>query len=54
MNCHYQPVNRLGLYILVFIILLSSCSADRSIRRVEAKLDNYIVQQELIKQLGNK
>ena len=37
MECEYRPVERAGLYIMVLIILLHTCSLDTNI--IENKME---------------
>ena len=32
MNCHYKPVERAGLYIMVFFTLLNSCTTNTQLQ----------------------
>jgi hypothetical protein len=48
MKCEYQPIERAGLYIMVFFILLSTCDIDPHHRRVMEELNNLKTEVESI------
>lgn len=39
MECKYKETSRIGLYILVLLVLLHTCSIDAVVKRIEGKLD---------------
>ena len=39
MDCKYQPIERVGLYIMVFLILLQTCDIDSNYNDVIERLD---------------
>jgi len=38
-NCNYKPTERIGLYIMVFMILLSTCSMEDKINKMNRQMD---------------
>ncbi len=40
MECKYQPVERVGLYVMVFFVLLNTCSipSKDDIKKINEKL----------------
>lgn len=48
MECNYRPVERAGLYIMVFIILLSTCDISTYHKKVMEKFKDVENRIELI------
>ena len=41
MECNYKPVERTGLYIMVFLILtLGPCGTSKRLNKINDRLDN--------------
>lgn len=43
-KCKYKAVERWGLYIMVFLCLINSCSNNKVVSRMERTLNSYITQ----------
>jgi hypothetical protein len=43
-ECKHKPVERVGLYIMVFITMVASCSAQNDISSLYAKQDKVCIE----------
>jgi hypothetical protein len=48
MKCEYKPIERAGLYIMVFFILLNTCDLDIQHKEIIDKFNNVENRIELI------
>lgn len=44
--CQYKSTERLGLYIMVFFILINTCSMDKDHRKIKEEISH--IKQELV------
>jgi len=49
-KCKYKPIERAGLYIMVFIAMMNTCSIDTTVDTIKDKvtiIEEYVANQSL-------